>query len=67
MSAVFGLRVGFSRSRPLRPDEQHAFVTLLGEDSTRGRLEAERTAVAMVSGIHRASMVTSTELLHVEL
>ncbi len=67
MSAVFGLRVGFTTSRPLRPDEHCGFVTLLGEDSTRGRLEAERTAVAMVSGIHRASMVTSTELLHVEL
>ena len=67
MTALYGFLVGFTTSRPLRPDEEVTYVAVLGEDSPSGFLEARWVAVAMASGIRRAQMVTSTELVHVEL
>jgi len=67
MDATYGFLIGFTTSRPLRPDEAYTYVTVVGHDSMRGFLEAQWTAIAMASGCHRVQMVTSSELVHVEL
>lgn len=67
MTARFTFAVGFTTVRPVVPDQWTSFVVLDEEDSVAGARRAEWTAVAMVSGIHRAEMVTSTQLLGAEL
>lgn len=67
MDALFTFRIGFTSSRPIRPDEHHAWVILLGEDSPAGFIDARHTAIAMVLGAHPSEMPTSAALLSAEL
>lgn len=67
MSALFGFEVGYSPDRPITPDAEVTYVTVLGEDSHRGFIEARLTAVAMTSGCRVNAMVTSARLIYCEL
>lgn len=67
MTAIYAFEVGYTTSRPLRPDEHRTHVVVAGEDSTRGFLEARWTAVAIAAATRRAEMVTSTKLIYSEI
>ncbi len=67
MTALFTFEIGFSPDRPIRPDADWTWVTLEGEDSHRGFLEAQWTAIAMASGCRVNAMVTSSRLISAEI
>lgn len=67
MSALFGFEVGYSPDRPLVPDAEVTYVTVLGEDSHRGFIEARLTAISLVSVRRVNAMVTSARLIYCEL
>ena len=67
--ALLTFRVGYTSSRPVRPDEHTAWVQLLAEDTAAGFVQARVTAAHMVSASGRplVEMVTSVELEDAEL
>lgn len=67
MTALFTWEIGFSPERPISPDADWTWVTVLGEDSPRGLIEARWTAIAMASGCRENAMVTSARLISAEV
>ena len=67
MDALFAFAVGFTWARPIRPDQATTYISLLGEDSSRGLAEARQTAITWAMFANNSPMVTSVELLAVEL
>lgn len=65
--ALFTFAVGFTRDRPIRPDERTTHIMILGEDSARGLSEARQTAIAWTMFRHRSPMVTSIRLVAAEV
>jgi hypothetical protein len=64
--AVYSFLVGLSPGRmPLTPDAEHVIVHVPEEDSPRGVIRAGIAAAQIAGG--SCAMVTSTELLAVEL
>lgn len=59
---TFFIEVGFTTSRPVRPDEHTHFVAVATD---RGLNDALLTAAQMVAG--RGEMPTSTRLVRVEI
>ena len=59
MTALYGFKVGYTVSRPVVPDEKHTFVTVAGEDSFTGYLDARWTAIAEATMTRATPMVTS--------
>lgn len=63
---VYSFLVGLSPGRmPLTPDAEHVIVHVAEEDSRRGVIRAGIVAAQIAAGT--CAMVTSTELLQVEL
>jgi hypothetical protein len=67
VTALFTFEIGFSPDRPITPDADWTWVTLLGEDTPRGLIDARWAAIAMASGCRVNAMVTSARLLHAEI
>ncbi len=67
MTALFTFEVGFSPDRPITPDADWTWVTLLGEDSRQGFLDARWTAIAIASGCRANAMITSARLIAAEI
>lgn len=65
--ALYGFRVGVSPGRPIRPDAAHTHITVIEEDSTAGAIRAGVLAAQVAHCTTGAAMVTSTELVAVEL
>jgi hypothetical protein len=65
--ALYGFRVGVSPGRPIRPDAAHTYVTVVEDDSTAGAIRAGCLAAQVAHGTTGCAMVTSTELVAVEL
>jgi len=66
MDATYGFRIGLSSGRPVREDRE-VFVSVLGEDSHAGMLQAQQLAVGMACGFVECAMPVSSELVSVEL
>jgi hypothetical protein len=65
VSAVYSFLVGLSPDRPIVPDAAHTIVHVAEDGSPAGRVRAEVLAAQIAGG--SCAMVTSTELLAVEL
>lgn len=63
--AVYSFLVGLSPGRPIRPDAEQVIVHVAEDDSPAGAVRAEVLAAQIAGG--SCAMVTSTELLQVEL
>lgn len=65
MSAVYSFLVGKSPGRPIVPDAVQTIVHVAEDDSPAGMVRAQVLAAQIAGG--SCAMVTSTELLAVEL
>lgn len=63
--AVYSFLVGLSPGRPIRPDAEQVIVHVAETDSPAGAIRAAVLAAQIAGG--SCAMVTSTELLQVEL
>lgn len=58
-SKTYTVDVGFTTSRPVKPDEHTSRVTVAADD----HLDAQWLATAMVSGRHGVEMPTSSHIV----